>query len=69
MLFTALNNQFFSLNMGKPMANLPVVIFNFALSAYDDWRRLAWVGAILITAAVLAAQILARLILRESQKS
>ena len=69
LLFTALNNQFFSLNMTKPMANLPVVIFNFALSAYDDWRRLAWVGAVLITAAVLAAQILARLILRESQKS
>ncbi len=68
LLFTALNNQFFSLNMAKPMANLPVVIFNFALSAYDDWRRLAWVGALLITGAVLTAQIVARLILRESQK-
>ena len=68
LLFTALNNQFFSLNMAKPMANLPVVIFNYALSAYDDWRRLAWVGALLITAAVLTAQIVARLILRESQK-
>ena len=64
LLFTALNNQFFSLNMGRPMANLPVVIFNFALSAYDDWRRLAWVGAVLITAAVLAAQIIARILLR-----
>ena len=69
LLFTALNNQFFSLNMDKPMANLPVVIFNFALSAYDDWRRLAWVGAILIAAAVLACQIIARLLLREPRRS
>jgi phosphate transport system permease protein len=69
LLFTALNNQFFSWNMGKPMANLPVVIFNFALSAYDDWRRLAWVGAILITAAVLAAQIIARILIREPKRS
>ncbi len=64
LLFTALNNQFFSLNMARPMANLPVVIFNYALSAYDDWRRLAWVGAILITGAVLAAQIIARILVR-----
>jgi len=69
LLFTALNNQFFSWNMGKPMANLPVVIFNFALSAYDDWRRLAWVGAILIAAAVLACQIVARALLRETRRS
>jgi phosphate transport system permease protein len=69
LLFTALNNQFFSLNMGKPMANLPVVIFNYALSAYDDWRRLAWVGAILITGAVLAAQIIARILIREPRRS
>lgn len=69
LLFTALNNQFFSWNMGKPMANLPVVIFNFALSAYDDWRRLAWVGALLITAAVLAAQIIARILIREPKRS
>ena len=68
LLFTALNNQFFSLNMSRPMANLPVVIFNFALSAYDDWRRLAWVGALLIAAAVLAAQIIARLFVREAQR-
>ena len=53
LLFTALNNQFFSWNLTKPMANLPVVIFNFALSAYDDWRRLAWAGALLIAGAVL----------------
>ena len=69
LLFTALNNQFFSLNMGKPMANLPVVIFNFALSAYDDWRRLAWVGAILIAGAVLTAQVLARIIIRETRRT
>ncbi len=68
LLFTALNNQFFSLNMSRPMANLPVVIFNFALSAYDDWRRLAWVGALLIAAAVLAAQIIARLFVREAPR-
>ena len=55
--------------MSKPMANLPVVIFNFALSAYDDWRRLAWVGAVLITGAVLAAQIIARILIREPRRS
>ena len=69
LLFTALNNQFFSLDMGKPMANLPVVIFNFALSAYDDWRRLAWVGAVLITGAVLSVNILVRVIAREPKRS
>jgi len=68
LLFTALNNQFFSWDMSRPMANLPVVIFNFALSAYDDSRRLAWVGAILITAAVLAAQIIARILIREPRR-
>ena len=56
LLFTSLNNQFFSLDMNRPIANLPVVIFNFALSAYDDWRRLAWVGALLIAGAVLGHQ-------------
>ncbi len=69
LLFTALNDQFFSTNLLKPMANLPVVIFNYALSAYDDWRRLAWVGAILIAAAVLAAQIIARVLIREQHRS
>ena len=64
LLFTALNNQFFSLDLSKPTANLPVVIFNYALSAYDDWRRLAWAGALLIAAAVLAVTILARLLNR-----
>ena len=60
LLFTALNNQFFSLDMGRPMASLPAVIFQFALSAYDDWRRLAWAGALLIALAVLSVNILGR---------
>ena len=69
LLFTSLNNQFFSLDMTKPMANLPTVIFNYALSAYDDWRRLAWVGALLITFAVLAANIVVRAIAAEKKQS
>ena len=64
LLFTALNNQFFSLNMNAPMANLPVVIFQFAMSPYSDWQRLAWGGAILITLAVLALNIIARIVFR-----
>ncbi|MGZ8364434.1 MAG: phosphate ABC transporter permease PstA [Caulobacteraceae bacterium] len=69
LLFTSLSNQFFNLDMTKPMANLPVVIYNYALSAYDDWRRLAWAGALLISAAVLTANILARIIFREPKRS
>jgi len=69
LLFTALNNQFFSLNLTHPTANLPVVIFNFALSAYDDWRRLAWAGALLIAATVLAVTIVARIVAREQKRS
>ena len=69
LLFTSLNNQFFSVDMGKPIANLPVVIFNFALSAYDDWRRLAWVGALLIAMAVLGINILVRVLAREPRRS
>jgi len=65
LLFTALNNQFFSTNMGAPMANLPVVIFQFALSPYDNWIRLAWGGALLITLSVLLLNIVARVFLRE----
>ena len=65
LLFTALNNQFFSTDMSKPMANLPVVIFQFAMSPYDNWIRLAWGGALLITLAVLLLNIIARLYLRE----
>jgi phosphate transport system permease protein len=60
LLFTALNNQFWSLDLDRPMANLPTVIFQFAMSPYQDWHRLAWGGAALITLAVLALNILAR---------
>ena len=62
LLFTALNNQFFSWNLNAPMASLPVVIFQFALSPYEDWQQLAWTGALLITAAVLGLSILARML-------
>jgi len=68
LLFTALNNQFWSTDLGKPMANLPVVIFQFAMSPYEDWHRLAWEGALLITATVLALSIAAR-ILESSKRS
>ena len=62
LLFTALNNQFFSTNMNAPMANLPVVIFQFAMSPYHDWQSLALGGALLITLAILALNILARFV-------
>lgn len=65
LLFTSLNNQFFSLDMNAPMANLPVVIFQFAMSPYEDWHRLAWGGAALITLAVLALNIAARVLFRK----
>jgi phosphate transport system permease protein len=60
LLFTALNNQFWSTNLNAPMASLPVVIFQYALSPYEDWQRLAWTGALIITAAVLTLSIAAR---------
>jgi phosphate transport system permease protein len=60
LLFTALNNQFFSTDMNAPMSSLPAVIFQFALSPYADWQRLAWIGAMIITFAVLALSIAAR---------
>ena len=66
LLFTALNNQFWSDNMNAPMANLPVVIFQFAMSPYENWHRLAWGGAALITLTVLVLNILARALLRKS---
>jgi phosphate transport system permease protein len=62
LLFTALNNQFFSWDLNAPMASLPVVIFQFALSPYEDWQQLAWTGALLITATVLGLSILARML-------
>ncbi|OGB68861.1 MAG: phosphate ABC transporter, permease protein PstA [Burkholderiales bacterium RIFOXYC12_FULL_65_23] len=65
LLFTALNNQFFSSDMSKPIANLPVVIYQFAMSPYDNWVRLAWGGALLITMTVLVLNILARVFFRE----
>ena len=68
LLFTALNNQFWSTNLNAPMASLPAVIFQFALSPYNDWQRLAWTGALLITAAVLTLSIVAR-ILSASRKT
>ena len=64
LLFTALNNQFWSTSMDTPMANLPVVIFQFAMSPYPDWQRLAWGGAALITLFVLAVNITARTVFR-----
>jgi phosphate transport system permease protein len=60
LLFTALNNQFWSTNMNAPMPSLPVVIFQFALSPYEEWQSLAWTGALLITVTVLALSIIAR---------
>jgi phosphate transport system permease protein len=66
LLFTALNNQFFSTNMNAPMANLPVVIFQFAMSPYDNWVRLAWGGALLITVTVLILNIVARVFFRDN---
>jgi phosphate transport system permease protein len=68
LLFTALNNQFWSTDLAKPMASLPVVIFQFAMSPYADWHRLAWAGALLITVTVLALSIAAR-ILESSRRS
>ncbi len=67
LLFTALNNQFWSMNLNGPMANLPVVIFQFAMSPYADWQRLAWAGSLLITAGVLALNIIARVAFREKE--
>jgi phosphate transport system permease protein len=69
LLFTALNNQFFNDDMSKPMANLPVVIFQFAMSPYDNWIRLAWGGALLITLTVLVLNILARVFFRDKTTS
>lgn len=69
LLFTALNNQFFNFNPLKPTANLPVVIFNYALSPYDDWRQLAWVGALLIAGTVLTVTVVARIVAKDQSRS
>jgi len=66
LLFTALNNQFFSADMNAPMANLPVVIFQFAMSPFEDWKTLAWAAALLITLTVLVLNILARTVFRQA---
>ena len=66
LLFTALNNQFWSADMNAPMANLPVVIFQFAMSPFEDWKTLAWAGALLITLTVLVINILARTVFRQA---
>jgi phosphate transport system permease protein len=67
LLFTALNNQFFTANLGEPMASLPVTIFKFAMSPYENWRELAWAGVFIITLGVLALNILARVLFRNKQ--
>ena len=64
LLFTALSNQFFTLSLGEPMASLPVTIFKFAMSPYENWQKLAWAGVFLITIGVLALNILARVLFR-----
>ena len=69
LIFTSLGNQFFSLDLTRPMASLPTTIANFALSAYDDWIRLAWVASLILSMAVLAANILARFLTREPRRS
>ncbi|MFN3397266.1 MAG: phosphate ABC transporter permease PstA [Sulfurimicrobium sp.] len=65
LLFTALNNQFWNADMNRPMSNLPVVIFQFAMSPYEDWQKLAWAGALLITLGVLGLNIVARVLFRK----
>ena len=66
LLFTSLNNQFWTTDLNAPMANLPVVIFQFAMSPYNDWQELAWAGALLITLAVLVLNIMARVLFRQT---
>ena len=69
LLFTALNNQFWSTNLNAPMASLPAVIFQFALSPYSDWQKLAWTGALIITLAVLTLSIVARVVTASRRQS
>ena len=65
LLFTALNNQFFTADLNQPMANLPVVIYRFAMSPYDDWQSIAWGAALLVTLSVLLLNILSRTAFRQ----
>ncbi|MGE5148315.1 MAG: ABC transporter permease subunit, partial [Candidatus Eiseniibacteriota bacterium] len=67
LLFTALNNQFWSTDLNAPMSNMPVVIFQFALSPYEDWQKLAWGGALLITLSVLSLNVAARIALHSKR--
>ena len=69
LLFTSLNNQFDSFNLNAPIASLPVVIFQFALSPYADWQKLAWTGALIITFTVLALSIVARALAASGKQS
>ena len=68
LLFTALNNQFWSANIGQPLANVPVVIFQYAMSPYDEWHALAWAGALILTAFVLGLNIAVRMIAKRTSK-
>ena len=69
LLFTALNNQFWSTNLNAPVSSLPVVIFQFALSPYKDWQNLAWTGALIITLSVLTLSVLARYLASQRKTS
>jgi phosphate transport system permease protein len=69
LLFTALSNQFWSLDLNEPMANLPVTIFKFAMSPFEDWQRLAWAGVFLITVGVLGLNIITRVLFRQQHKN
>jgi phosphate transport system permease protein len=68
LLFTALNNQFWSASLNAPLANVPVVIFQYAMSPYDEWHALAWAGALVLTAFVLALNLFVRLLARKGLK-
>jgi len=69
LLFTALSNQFWSVDMNEPIANLPVTIFKFAMSPFKDWQEIAWAGVFLITLGVLSLNILARILFRQKHRS
>jgi ABC-type phosphate transport system, permease component len=69
LLFTSLSNQFWTLDLNKPMATLPVTIFKFAMSPFEDWQRMAWAGVFLITLGVLSLNILARVFFRQKHKN